>query len=162
MQEPQQNQQAVQNQARAPQQQHQQQVVNLKSSEILDHPSMQICNAGRQAALAEILEILTVVCETHKLPLAQTWVPCRHRSVLAYGGGSKKSCTSFDGSCMGQVCMSTTDVASYVVDAHMWGFRDACVEHHLQKGQGVAGQPLHYASHVSHVTSPNSESQSIP
>ncbi|XWS61582.1 hypothetical protein CRYUN_Cryun07bG0137900 [Craigia yunnanensis] len=84
--------------------------VNLKSSEILDHPS------------------------------TLTWVPCRHRSVLAYGGGLKKSCTSFDGSCMGQVCMSTTDVAFYVVDAHMWGFREACLEHHLQKGQGVAGK----------------------
>ncbi|XP_077212522.1 plant regulator RWP-RK family protein [Tasmannia lanceolata] len=114
--------------------------VNLKSYEVLDHPNMQICNEGRQSAFAEILEILNVVCETHKLPLAQTWVPCRHRSVLAYGGGSKKSCTSFDGSCMGQVCMSTTDVAFYVVDAHMWGFRDACAEHHLQKGQGVAGR----------------------
>ncbi|KAF6146036.1 hypothetical protein GIB67_033395 [Kingdonia uniflora] len=114
--------------------------VNLKSSEILDNPNMQICNGGRQKALVEILEILTVVCETHKLPLAQTWVPCRHRSVLAYGGGSKKSCSSFDGSCMGQVCMSTTDVACYVLDAHMWGFRDACAEHHLQKGQGLAGR----------------------
>ncbi|XWS50119.1 hypothetical protein CRYUN_Cryun12cG0061300 [Craigia yunnanensis] len=114
--------------------------VNLKSSEILDHPSTQICNKSRQNALAEILEILTVVCENHKLPLAQTWVPCRHRSVLAYGGGLKKSCTSFDGNCMGQVCMSTTDVAFYVVDAHVWGFREACIEHHLQKGQGVAGR----------------------
>lgn len=100
----------------------------------------QICNEGRQKALAEISEILTVVCETHKLPLAQTWVPCRHRSVLAIGGGLKKSCSSFDGSCMGQICMSTTDVAVYVVDAHMWGFREACAEHHLQKGQGVAGR----------------------
>ncbi|XP_058222339.1 protein NLP6-like isoform X3 [Rhododendron vialii] len=144
--------------------------VNLRSSEILDHPTTQvnsnnnmkthpivfsfcdltnacfnvllnqICNEGRQKALAEILEILTVVCETHKLPLAQTWVPCRHRSVLAIGGGLKKSCSSFDGSCMGQICMSTTDVAVYVVDAHMWGFREACAEHHLQKGQGVAGR----------------------
>lgn len=114
--------------------------VNLKSSEILDHSSIQICNKGRQNALAEILEILTLVCETHKLPLAQTWVPCRHRSVLAYGGGLKKSCSSFDGSCMGQVCMSTTDVAYYVVDYHMWGFREACAEHHLLKGQGVAGR----------------------
>ncbi|XP_019057556.1 PREDICTED: protein NLP7-like isoform X2 [Tarenaya hassleriana] len=114
--------------------------VNLKSSEILDHQTTQICNEGRQNALAEILEILTVVCETYKLPLAQTWVPCQHRSVLANGGGLKKSCTSFDGSCMGQVCMSTTDVACYVVDAHVWGFRDACLEHHLQKGQGVAGR----------------------
>ncbi|KAJ4956658.1 hypothetical protein NE237_013441 [Protea cynaroides] len=114
--------------------------VNLKSSEVLGHPNMQIINEGRKNALAEILEILTVVCETHKFPLAQTWVPCRHRSVLANGGGLKKSCTSFDGNCMGQVCMSTTDVANYVVDAHMWGFRDACAEHHLQKGQGVAGR----------------------
>ncbi|KAG4184737.1 hypothetical protein ERO13_A09G189300v2 [Gossypium hirsutum] len=116
------------------------QAVNLKSSEILDHPITQICNKSRQNALAEILEILTIVCENHKLPLAQTWVPCQHRSVLAYGGGLKRSCTSFDGSCMGQVCMSTTDLASYVVDAHTWGFREACLEHHLQKGQGVAGR----------------------
>ncbi|KAH6790691.1 NIN like protein 7 [Perilla frutescens var. frutescens] len=121
--------------------------VNLKSSEILGHQSTQICNEGRQNALAEILEIITVVCETHTLPLAQTWVPCRHRSILANGGGFKKTCSSFDGSCMGQVCMSTTDVAFYVVDANMWGFRDACAEHHLQKGQGVAGRA--FASHNS-------------
>ncbi|KAL6627042.1 hypothetical protein ACP70R_030768 [Stipagrostis hirtigluma subsp. patula] len=114
--------------------------VNLKSTEILDHPNVQICNEGRQAALVEILEILTVVCEEHKLPLAQTWVPCKYRSVLAHGGGFKKSCLSFDGSCMGEVCMSTSDVAFHVIDAHMWGFRDACVEHHLQKGQGVSGK----------------------
>ncbi|KFK32160.1 hypothetical protein AALP_AA6G205600 [Arabis alpina] len=114
--------------------------VNLKTSEILNPETTQICNEGRQNALAEILEILTVVCETYKLPLAQTWVPCRHRSVLAFGGGFKKSCSSFDGSCMGKVCMSTSDLAVYVVDAHVWGFRDACAEHHLQKGQGVAGR----------------------
>ncbi|XP_009393072.2 protein NLP3 [Musa acuminata AAA Group] len=114
--------------------------VNLKSSEILDHPNVVIANDGRQAALAEILEILTVVCEAEKLPLAQTWVPCRHRTVLAHGGGLKKICSSFDGSCAGQVCMSTTDVAFYIIDAHLWGFREACVEHHLQKGQGVAGR----------------------
>lgn len=114
--------------------------VNLKSTEILDHPNVQICNEGRQAALVEILEILTVVCEEHKLPLAQTWVPCKYRSVLAHGGGLKKSCLSFDGSCMGEVCMSASDVAFHVIDAHMWGFRDACVEHHLQRGQGVSGK----------------------
>ncbi|KAL8150372.1 hypothetical protein V2J09_020180 [Rumex salicifolius] len=114
--------------------------VNLRSSDILDQPNIQICNEGRQYALAEILEVFTEVCETYKLPLAQTWVPCRHRSVIAYGGGLKKSCSSFDGSCMDQVCMSTTDVAFYVVDAHLWRFREACAEHHLQKGQGVAGR----------------------
>ncbi|XP_022021563.1 protein NLP7 isoform X2 [Helianthus annuus] len=114
--------------------------VNLKSSNILDSPNTQICNEGQQQALAEILEVMAAVCETYSFPFAQTWVPCRHRSVLAYGGGFKKSCSSFDRSCMGQVCMSTTDVAFYIVDAHMWGFREACAEHHLQKGQGVAGR----------------------
>ncbi|KAG7952850.1 hypothetical protein I3843_12G080000 [Carya illinoinensis] len=104
--------------------------VNLKSSQILDHPNTQICNEGRQNALAEILGILTAVCETHKLPLAQTWVPCRHRNILAYGGGLKKSCTSFDGICMAQICMSTPDVALYVVDSQMWRFREACVHTH--------------------------------
>uniref|UniRef100_A0A803L576 Uncharacterized protein n=1 Tax=Chenopodium quinoa TaxID=63459 RepID=A0A803L576_CHEQI len=113
--------------------------VNLKSSQIPDHQNIQVCNVGRQNALAEILEVLTELCETYKLPLAQTWVPCRHRCVLAYGGGPKQSCSSFDGSCIEQVSLSTSDVAFYVVDAHMWGFREACAEHHLQKGQGVAG-----------------------
>ncbi|XP_076923418.1 protein NLP7-like [Bidens hawaiensis] len=114
--------------------------VNLKSSNILDSPNTQICNEGRQHAQAEILEVISLICETYNLPLAQTWVPCRHQSVLANGGGFKRSCSSFDGSCMGQVSMSTTDVAFYVVDPHMWGFREACAEHHLQKGQGVAGR----------------------
>lgn len=81
-----------------------------------------------------------MVCETYKLPLAQTWVPCRHRTVLAQGGGLRKTCTVFDSSCMGQVCMSASDVAFYVVDAQMWGFREACLEHHLLKGQGVSGR----------------------
>ncbi|KAK7380317.1 hypothetical protein VNO78_32825 [Psophocarpus tetragonolobus] len=119
--------------------------VDLRSSEILEHPYNQICNKDRQYALAEILEILTLVCETHSLPLAQTWVPCKHRSVLAHGGGLKKICSSFDGCCMGQVCMSITEVAFYVIDAHTWGFHEACVEHHLQQGQGVAGRA--YLSH---------------
>ncbi|XP_062074616.1 protein NLP6-like [Humulus lupulus] len=114
--------------------------VNLRSSEILHHTNSQICNEGRQCAIAEILEILTAACETHKLPMAQTWVPCLHCNVLACGGGLKENCTSFDGSCMGQVCLSTAEVAFYVVDARMWGFREACLEHHLQKGQGVAGR----------------------
>ncbi|RDY05172.1 Protein NLP7, partial [Mucuna pruriens] len=114
--------------------------VNLRSSEISEHPYNQICNEDRQYALAKILEILTVVCETHSLPLAQTWVPCKHRSVLAHGGGLKKICSSFDGCCMGQVCMSITEAAFYVIDAHTWGFHEACIEHHLQQGQGVAGR----------------------
>jgi hypothetical protein len=101
---------------------------------------VQICNEGRHSVLVEILEILTVVCEELKLPIGQTWVPCKHQSLLSHGGGVKKSCSSFDGSCMEDVCISTSDVAFHVTDACIWGFRDACVAHHLQKGQGVPGK----------------------
>ncbi|XP_034588750.1 protein NLP3 isoform X2 [Setaria viridis] len=83
--------------------------VSLKSTEVVEHPYVQICNEGHHAALVEMLEVLTVIGEELKLPLAQTWVPCKYQNSL-------------------------------VIDAHMWGFRDACVEHHLQKGQGVSGK----------------------
>ncbi|PKU84868.1 Protein NLP6 [Dendrobium catenatum] len=114
--------------------------VNLKSSEILEHQSIQACDKEHRAALAELLQILTIVCEAQKLPLAQTWVPCQHGTVLAQHDGSRKSISTSNGICMGQVCMSTTDAAFYVVEAQMWGFRVACSEHHLQKGQGVVGR----------------------
>ncbi|XP_031484630.1 protein NLP3-like [Nymphaea colorata] len=120
--------------------------VNLKSSEVLDHPQLQICNEGRQAALAEILEIITVVCEMHRLPLAQTWVPCTQHSAIVDSAGMLEDVTVFDGSCTRQACMSISDIAFYVVDADMWGFRDACAEHHLQKGHGVPGRA--FATHA--------------
>ncbi|XP_072962632.1 protein NLP3-like isoform X1 [Typha angustifolia] len=113
--------------------------VNLKSSDTLEHPTIQISDKGRQGVLAEILEILTVLCEAQSLPLAQTWVPCKHQSVWAQGGGLIKNCSSFDGNCFNRLCLSATDVA-YVIDAHVWGFREACMEHQLQKSQGVAGR----------------------
>lgn len=38
--------------------------------------------------------------------------------------------------------MSVNVVALYVVDAQTWGFRDACREHRLHKGQGATGRAL--------------------
>jgi len=87
-----------------------------------------------------MLEVLTVICEELKLPLAQTWVPCKYQNLLVPCGGVKKSSFNIHGSCAQELCMLTSDVAFHVIDAHMWGFRDACVEHHLQKGQGVSGK----------------------
>ncbi|CAN6444493.1 unnamed protein product [Victoria cruziana] len=114
--------------------------VNLKSFEVSDHPRLQICNEGRQAALAEMLEIITVVCEMHRLPLAQTWVPCMQHTAITDGAGMQEDIAVFDGSCTRHACMSISDIAFYVVDADIWGFRDACAEHHLQKGHGVPGR----------------------
>ncbi|CAA6661097.1 unnamed protein product [Spirodela intermedia] len=113
--------------------------VNLKSSEMLGHPSVQIFNEGHQAAMSEILEVLTIVCEMHKLPLAQTWVPCRHGRCLTHDGDKNTIVLGQDEPYPEQLCMSTTDAAFYIVEPHMWGFRDACAEHRLQKGQGLAG-----------------------
>jgi hypothetical protein len=89
-----------------------------------------------------MLEVLTVIGEELKLPLAQTWVPCKYQNSLVPCGGVKKSCFNIRGSCAQELCISASDVVFHVIDAHMWGFRDACVEHHLQKGQGVSGKAL--------------------
>lgn len=45
-----------------------------------------------------------------------------------------------DRSYTSKVCMSSYDLAFYVVEARMWGFREACIEHHLVEGQGVIGR----------------------
>ncbi|CAN6353280.1 unnamed protein product [Urochloa humidicola] len=116
--------------------------VNLKSTEVVEHPYVQISNEGHQAALVEMLEVLTVIGEELKLPLAQTWVPCKNQNLLVPCGGVKKSSLNIHGSCSQELCLSTSDVVFHVIDAHMWGFRDACVEHHLRKGQGVSGKAL--------------------
>lgn len=104
---------------------------------------------GRQAALMEITEVLTAVCETHKLPLAQTWVPGSHQGVdtsnnikkardeKGDGSNSKSSNSSHGGS---QVCLRTGNGPHYVNEDRMWGFRQACLEHFLEKGQGVPGK----------------------
>lgn len=119
------------------------QAVNLRSSEVLECPKVQMPIENRQA-LPEILEVLIAVCETHKLPLAQTWVACRHRSIVAGGRSNKGSCTDNDFHSGGQVCMSTIDEACYGTDSNMLGFQVACSEQHLLKGQGVPGRA--YAS----------------
>ena len=97
----------------------------------------------------EITEVLTAVCETHKLPLAQTWVPGSHQGVdtsnnikkardeKGDGSNSKSSNSSHGGS---QVCLRTGNGPHYVNEDRMWGFRQACLEHFLEKGQGVPGK----------------------
>ena len=97
---------------------------------------------GRQAALTEISSVLKAVCEAHKLPLAQTWVPTcsqssndmRTQSLTEHGNGGfsrKAVLRTRDG-----------DGPCYVSDVRMWGFRRACLEHGLEKGQGVPGKAL--------------------
>ncbi|XXG71889.1 hypothetical protein AAC387_Pa07g1113 [Persea americana] len=107
------------------------QAVNLRSSDFGSVPHLMVSNNNSyQVALLEIIEVLRAVCETHRLPLAQTWVPC----IWQGKKGSRHSSENYTN------CVSTADIACYVTDPCIWGFHEACSEHHLLRGQGVAGK----------------------
>ena len=89
----------------------------------------QACNNSYQAALPEINEVLRHACETHRLPLVQTWVPCIQQGKE----GCRHSTENY------VHCVSTVDEACFIADPNIQGFHEACSEHHLLKGQGVAG-----------------------
>ncbi|KNA07705.1 hypothetical protein SOVF_169430 [Spinacia oleracea] len=78
----------------------------------------------RQRILAEILKIITKVCENHDLPLAQTWMPC----------------TCCDQSSKGQqLCMSNAELPFYMRDSSYYPFWQASTMYHMTEGQAVAG-----------------------
>ncbi|KAH7690312.1 GAF-like domain-containing protein [Dioscorea alata] len=107
--------------------------VNLRSSEGLSGLGgfyRRVNNDSYQTALCEILEMLKAVCRTHSLPLAQTWIPCIQQGIT-HNRHSDKNLND---------CVATSDAACYVHDPSMLGFHKACSEHHLFKGQGVAGK----------------------
>lgn len=81
-----------------------------------------------QAAVSEIVEVLTCVCKTHNLPLALTWAPCIQQGKGAGCGVSTEIS-----------CVSTVDSACYVGDVDILGFQEACSEYHLFHGQGIVG-----------------------
>ncbi|KAK4351828.1 hypothetical protein RND71_027346 [Anisodus tanguticus] len=104
--------------------------VDLRTSEVSTTQNDKVCDLSYQAALPEVLEVLKSACETHGLPLAQTWVPC----VQQGKGGCRHSEENLIH------CVSTEDSACYVADPRVQGFHEACSEHHLLKGQGLVGR----------------------
>ncbi|KAF2310228.1 hypothetical protein GH714_007308 [Hevea brasiliensis] len=104
--------------------------VDLQSSEVPSLQHVKACDMSYQAVLPEIHEVLRSACETHKLPLAQTWVPCIQQGKA----GCRHSAENY------HHCVSTVDLACYVHDTGVQAFHEACSEHHLLKGQGVAGE----------------------
>ncbi|XP_022772561.1 protein NLP4-like [Durio zibethinus] len=103
--------------------------VNLRSSIASSTQNIKACNNSYQAALPEIKEVLRFACETHRLPLAQTWVPCIQQGKE----GCRHSTENY------VHCVSTVDDICYIADPNIRGFHEACSEHHLLKGQGVVG-----------------------
>lgn len=89
----------------------------------------QVFNRSNEAVLLEIQNTLKTACETHGLPLAQTWASCIQQSR----GGCRHSDENY--SC----CVSTVDRACFVADQRIQEFHEACSEHHLLKGEGIVG-----------------------
>ncbi|KAH9299419.1 hypothetical protein KI387_031101 [Taxus chinensis] len=114
------------------------QAVSLNTREVWDHQRSQNHSPCHLAAQAEILEVLKTVCETYNLPLAQTWVPCKHYNLPNSESQTKKTRCS-DKSSEG-IFLSTQDMACYVRDDYMLPYRNACAENHLEIGQGVPGK----------------------
>ncbi|KAL9173632.1 hypothetical protein ABFS82_02G001100 [Erythranthe guttata] len=103
--------------------------VDLKSSNIPIPPNVvEDGNESYQDVLIEIRNVLKCVCNTHKLPLAQTWAPCTQQGK----GGCRHSDENYTH------CVSTIDSACYVANQQVSGFHEACSEHHLLKEYPLA------------------------
>ncbi|KAL6965177.1 hypothetical protein U1Q18_036230 [Sarracenia purpurea var. burkii] len=103
--------------------------VGLRSFEILSLPIIKVCDDYTQAALTEIKEVLKSACHTHGLPLALSWAPC----IQQCKAGCRHSDENY------ARCVSTVDSACYVLNPQVLGFHEACSEHHLLRGEGIAG-----------------------
>ncbi|KAA8539284.1 hypothetical protein F0562_025976 [Nyssa sinensis] len=53
--------------------------------------ALEIRNKALQRALDDIMKLLEVVCETHELPFAQTWLPCKQCNSEAISSFRNKS-----------------------------------------------------------------------
>ncbi|KAL3676955.1 hypothetical protein R1sor_026903 [Riccia sorocarpa] len=81
--------------------------VSLSTSGCQSPPS-EVRSEERQRTLAEILGVLIAVCETHKLPLAQTWVP----SLTDANGNEQQLLLNALCSTMQRVCRNLRPVTS--------------------------------------------------
>ncbi|XXG87417.1 hypothetical protein AAC387_Pa11g2108 [Persea americana] len=106
------------------------QAVDLRTSEVFSIPHPKVPSDSYQVVLPEIIEVVRAVCETHRLPLAQTWVPCFQQGKK----GSRHTDKNYAD------CVSTVDAACCISDPRIWGFHYACSEHHLFRGQGLVGK----------------------
>ncbi|KAG2397837.1 Protein NLP8-like protein [Vigna angularis] len=116
------------------------QLVNLKTT-MPPRLLPQCLSSNKRAALTEIVDVLRAVCHAHRLPLALTWIPCCYSEGIGDEAERiriKEGHTSSDEKCV--LCIEES--ACYINDAAIGGFVHACVEHHLEEGQGIAGKAL--------------------
>ncbi|MED6107872.1 hypothetical protein PIB30_118514 [Stylosanthes scabra] len=116
------------------------QLVNLRTT-LPPRLLSQCLSSNKRAALTEIIDVLRAVCHAHRLPLALTWIPC------CYSEGIEDETSRIrikDGHKISgeKSVLCIEESACYVNDREVGGFVHACVEHHLEEGQGIAGKAL--------------------
>ncbi|KAH7446613.1 hypothetical protein KP509_01G064900 [Ceratopteris richardii] len=82
----------------------------------------------RNAVFLEIADVLRGVCETHKLPLAQTWIPC----WLNFDNLAESS--------KRRIGLCIADGTVYSNGLVLSQFHQICSEHWLEGNQGVPGK----------------------
>ncbi|XP_020252999.1 LOW QUALITY PROTEIN: protein NLP2-like [Asparagus officinalis] len=87
----------------------------------------------QKSAFNEILDVLRACCHAHMLPLALTWIPF---------DSTKEVVCELNSSLSKKNLLYVEESACYVNDTRMKGFVHACVEHCLEKEQGIAGKAL--------------------
>ncbi|CAJ1933363.1 unnamed protein product [Sphenostylis stenocarpa] len=116
------------------------QLVNLKTT-MPPRLLPQCLSSNKRDALTEIIDVLRAVCHAHRLPLALTWIPCCYSEGIGDEAERiriKEGHASSNEKCV--LCIEES--ACYINDGALGGFVHACVEHHLEEGQGIAGKAL--------------------
>nr|CAB3502125.1 unnamed protein product [Digitaria exilis] len=67
--------------------------VDLRTIDVSSDPGANVADTSYRAIVPEIIDVLRTVCERHKLPLAQTWIPC----ICQAKRGSRHSDEKFKG-----------------------------------------------------------------
>ncbi|XP_042413813.1 protein NLP2-like isoform X1 [Zingiber officinale] len=114
------------------------QAVNLRSTKM--QAPQQILTKSQISAFSEILDVLRYICHAYMLPLALTWVP------IGPDGGHlcdfRKYKLGETNSTPKRPILCIHESSCYVNNTKMQGFLNACAEHSLENGQGIAGKAL--------------------
>ncbi|WCJ17984.1 Plant regulator RWP-RK family protein [Euphorbia peplus] len=105
------------------------QAVDLRSWQDFFPLSLNACYEMNEIAVPEISESLQFICQTYRLPLAETWT--YHDRQL--DTEIDRFADMFD-------YISTVNSACYVADDDLFGFHKACSEQHLFLDQGIVGK----------------------
>ncbi|KAI9378995.1 hypothetical protein POPTR_017G020398v4 [Populus trichocarpa] len=92
----------------------------------------------QRAELTEIANVTRAVCQTHRLPLALTWIPCDY--TWGAVDDISKSHIRLCNSGFLRTCELSIERTACYSDEEMQGFVNACEQLFLNTGQGAAGQ----------------------